>query len=343
MFAIRGVSMKLFATRHTLCIALFFLTASFAAAQTYAVADLGPGGGSGGGRAINDLGAVAIDNGGISYVWTPSHHYLALTPLPGGTETTALGINSHGFVVGESYFSVGYHAVLWSNGEPKDLGTLPGGVLSWANAINAAGVVVGASDGTDVGPEATVWSSSGVQGLGFLSGGDYSAATGINRVGQVVGFSYVAKGGGYAFIWSKATGMQELGSLPGGGGSSANGINDLGQIAGGSSCGGSCTHAVLWSAAKGSIQDLGVLPGASFSSAYAINNQGMVVGSSGYIDSADHAFVWTSSGGMQDLNDLIPQSTGWILEFAFAINDSGQIAGFGVINGQERAFLLTPQ
>jgi probable HAF family extracellular repeat protein len=329
--------------KHFLPLPFLVLLSSFAVAQTYSVTDLGPGGGVGGGRAINSLGAVVIDNGGVSYVWTSSHHYLALAPLPGGTETTALGINSHGLVVGESYFSVGYHAVLWSNGKPKDLGTLLGGVLSWANAINASGVVAGASDGTNVGPEATVWSSSGPQGIGFLPGGSYSEAIAINRVGQVVGFSDVTGGGSDGFIWSKATGMQDLSGLPGGGGSSANDINDSGQVAGGSSCGGGCDHAVLWTGVKGGVQDLGVLPGASFSNAYGINNHGAVVGSAGYIDGADHAFVWTSTGGMQDLNNLIPQGTGWILEDAFAINDSGQIAGFGVLGDQERAFLLTPQ
>lgn len=322
---------------------LMVFFASFAAAQTYSVTDLGPGGGLGGGRAINSLGDVVIDNAGVSYVWTPAHHFLALTPLTGGTGTTAFGINSHGIVVGESYFSVGYHAVLWSNGKPKDLGTLAGGSLSWANAISATGVVAGASDGTDVGPEATVWSSSGAQGLGFLPGGSYSEASAINRVGQVVGFSNV-KGGQYdGFIWSKATGMQDLGGLPGGGGSSANAINDSGQIAGGSDCGSGCQHAVLWTSVKGGAQDLGLLPGTTFSSAYSINDHGVIVGSAGYIDNAEHAFVWTSTAGMQDLNNLIPQGTGWQLQFAFAINDDGQIAGFGILNDEERAFLLTPQ
>jgi probable HAF family extracellular repeat protein len=329
--------------KRVLCLASLLALASFAAAQTYTVTDLGPGGGIGGGRAINILGDVVVDNGGISYVWTPAYHYLALAPLPGGTETTALGINSHGLVVGESYFSEGYHAVLWTNGKPQDLGTLPGGVLSWANAINALGQAVGAADGTDVGPEATVWSSSGPQGLGFLTGGGYSEALGINRVGQVVGFSDVTGGNSDGFIWSKATGMQDLGSLPGGGGSSASAINDSGQVAGGSGCGAGCQHAVLWTSVKGGVQDLGVLPGASFSSAYGINNHGVVVGSSGYINNADHAFIWTSTGGMQDLNDLIPQNSGWSLQDAFAINDNEQIAGFGVLNGQERGFLLTPQ
>jgi probable HAF family extracellular repeat protein len=56
-----------------------------------------------------------------------------------------------------------------------------------------------------------------------------------------------------------------------------------------------------------------------------------------------HAIVWSETAGMQDLNNLIPANSGWTLEFAFAINDSGQITGRGSINGQDHAFLLTPQ
>jgi len=45
---------------------------------------------------------------------------------------------------------------------------------------------------------------------------------------------------------------------------------------------------------------------------------------------------------MQNLNDLIPSDSGWLLRLAFDINSSGQIVGQGTINGQSHAFLLTP-
>jgi len=54
------------------------------------------------------------------------------------------------------------------------------------------------------------------------------------------------------------------------------------------------------------------------------------------------AFIYTSSGGLQDLNTLIPANSGWILQYGRAINDSGQIVGQGAFGGQRRAFLLTP-
>src|SRR4051812_49702706 len=48
---------------------------------------------------------------------------------------------------------------------------------------------------------------------------------------------------------------------------------------------------------------------------------------------ADHAFVSTGAG-MVDLNTLIPAGSGWVLNEARDINNSGQIVGGGIIGGQ---------
>jgi hypothetical protein len=45
---------------------------------------------------------------------------------------------------------------------------------------------------------------------------------------------------------------------------------------------------------------------------------------------------------MQDLNNLIPANSGWVLTGAADINDAGQIVGIGFKDGQSKAFLLTP-
>jgi probable HAF family extracellular repeat protein len=315
------------------------LFAPLAAAQSYIVTDLGIA--NGGGRAINAGGDVLADNGLLAFLWSPKGS-VNLFPLPGGDTTVAGGINAQGEISGRSAIGYGYHAVLWVNGEVQDLGTLPGGFISWATSINAAGEVAGASDGSGFQPHAMIWSKArGMQNLGTFAGGSYSVAFGINRREQVVGYSDVANGASYAFIWSSAGGMHELPSLPGGGGSSGNAINDFGQVAGGSECGAGCIHAVLWNRKPGSIQDLGTLAPSAFSSAYGINNKMQVVGSvTG--SSFPRAFVWSSTTGMLDLNNLIPQNSGWFLEYAFAINDHGQIAGQGILNGETHAFLLTP-
>ena len=45
---------------------------------------------------------------------------------------------------------------------------------------------------------------------------------------------------------------------------------------------------------------------------------------------------------LRDLNSLIPRNSGWEILSAHAINDKGQIAGEGLHNGKNRAFILTP-
>jgi probable HAF family extracellular repeat protein len=45
---------------------------------------------------------------------------------------------------------------------------------------------------------------------------------------------------------------------------------------------------------------------------------------------------------MHDLESMIPEDSGWVLQIARAINNDGQITGTGIHNGATRAFLLTP-
>jgi probable HAF family extracellular repeat protein len=73
-----------------------------------------------------------------------------------------------------------------------------------------------------------------------------------------------------------------------------------------------------------------------------INNSGTVVGLATIQNASSHAFISSNGAKMQDLNSMIPTGTGWVLQEAAAINDAGQIAGYGTINGQSHAFLLTP-
>lgn len=74
-----------------------------------------------------------------------------------------------------------------------------------------------------------------------------------------------------------------------------------------------------------------------------INSSGKVVGCSTLAGPPiKHAFVY-SDGAMRDLNDLLVDSgAGWVLEVASAINNLGQITGWGSFNGEQRAFVLTP-
>ena len=94
--------------------------------------------------------------------------------------------------------------------------------------------------------------------------------------------------------------------------------------------------------ASGKIRDLGLLKGGTYSIAFGINDSGVVVGYGNIANNAAHAMVWEAGKGMRDLNSLIPAGTGWTLINANAINNVGQITGYGSRNGHNHAFVLTP-
>jgi uncharacterized membrane protein len=90
----------------------------------------------------------------------------------------------------------------------------------------------------------------------------------------------------------------------------------------------------------GNLIILPVLEGGLRSSANDINEYNQIVGSS---ESAagNHAVIWDETGTIADLNDMIMADTGWVLTSATAINDNGDIAGTGTLNGEAHGFLLT--
>jgi probable HAF family extracellular repeat protein len=172
-------------------------------------------------------------------------------------------------------------------------------------------------------------------------GGTLGNPTGFNNRGQVVGISNLAGDlSSHPFLWSKKTGLQDLGTL-GGKNGVTNWINEAGDIAGKADLPGSTPQnhdAVLWKKNGAEMIDLGVLPGDSCANAYYVNSRGQVVGTSEnrdlcLIPTGEHAFLWEDGGPMVDLNALIPPGSSLQLTFAVAINDAGQIAGFGVPAG----------
>jgi probable HAF family extracellular repeat protein len=66
-----------------------------------------------------------------------------------------------------------------------------------------------------------------------------------------------------------------------------------------------------------------------------------VVGNARTTANVQHAFLW-EDGVMIDFNDAISPGSGWVLQSGEAINDRGQISGFGLYHGAVRGFLLTP-
>ena len=207
------------------------------------------------------------------------------------------------------------------------------GTNSYAQGINNQGQVVGYWDATN-GAHAFLYQTGTVIDLGLLGvNGTNVYALSINNSGQVVGFSE-STNGAQAFIYQHGNNasLGTLGSL----GSYAFGINNGGQIVGYLATSNGA-QAFLYN--NGVLFNVGNLGGTN-SFAYGVNDAIQVAGSSLEADNATwHAFLW-QNGVNSDLNHLIPYGSAWNLSEAHGINDLGNIAGWGVINGHEHAFLF---
>jgi probable HAF family extracellular repeat protein len=311
----------------------------------YSITDLGTlGGTTSQARAINDSGQVVGyaslpgDSASDAFLWSNGK----MTDLGSldGEGSAALAINNSGQVVGFTAEPEGaIQAFLYSNGTMTDLGP-PGGYYSEAEGINNSGQIVGVfASPVDLNDHAFLY--SGGQMIQLTKGP--GSASAINDSGQVVGND--GFDGETGFLYSGGT-MTNLPTLTGpNGANEPHAINDSGQIAGSSyPSTGVGRHAALFF--DGTITDLGVLGGGDGdgeSDAYGINSSGQMVGftlANGQV--GPHAFLY-SDGVMTDLNSLIPANSGWTLTFAFGINDSGEIVGYGTNpSGLTQAFLLTP-
>ena len=308
-------------------------------AIAYTVTDLGTlWGSTSNGYGINASGQIAGDvNVEDAVRWTGT------TAEDLGGPGVGFGINDSGQVVGWRSAGTGFHAMRWTGTTAEDLGTL-GTRGSRGNGINAFGQVAGMSwIGTSDDRHAVRWTGTTPTDLGTL-GGRLSFAYGINDSGQVAGWANNTQGKQHAVRWTGTT-PTDLGTLNG---SESEGydINVSGQVAGDFLNTSGNYHAVRWTGTTG--VDLGTLPGYANSHGYGINQSGDVVGlcSTGAPYSYG-AFLYTGNA-LYDLNNiLVPGSgvTGITIGIGgpgHCINDSGQIAATGTINGQQHALRLDP-
>ncbi|MCH7471595.1 DUF3466 family protein [bacterium] len=253
-----------------------------------------------------------------------------LDPRPKGFQRSnanrTSGINNGGIIAGQAYFQ--------ASGDPGDTDVTGDYGFSYNRG---AGSAVNLK---------TPFEPDEFEGI-------YSKAEAINNAGVIVGYT------GYtldfptkralAFIWKGAS--MELLSTPADTSSRADSINDRSRVVGtiwGEATGGEAMPAYWGSSGELLIMEL--LEGDENGAAKDINKYGDVVGysnDSGILGDGVRAVIWRGYivpvDLPADLNCLIPPGSGWELIQASAINDKGQIVGYGQINDRIRAFLLTPR
>jgi probable HAF family extracellular repeat protein len=333
-------------------------------AYDWTITDLGTLGGSETfAGSINDLGQVVgmsrIVGDSDTHAFFYDHGVLEdLAPVNSGDIRSSfrVGLNNSGRIVSGVVVDDTYYPAIYNrqNGQITTLGSLgsTSGFTGVATAINDFGVTVGISYLSSGVRHGFVYRNGAMSDLGSLGG--YSGALGINRAGTAVGFSSVSPDGFQrAVIW----GNNSILDISNGFESQARAINDFDQVVGETTTLTGTQEAFRWS--NGTSENLGTLTPGRNSEAFSINNEGDIVGTAEAISSINfetnpithvvtittnyhnHAFLY-SNGSMLDLNSVISTNSGWELYYAFGINNSDQILGWGSMDGGEhiRSFIL---
>lgn len=319
-------------------------------ASSYNITDLGTlGGPLSVAKDINDSAQIvgySINNKGErrAFVWDSNKGMQDVGTL-GGDFSCAYGINDYGQVVGYSVCNYGQRRAFVWDATNSIQNLTQGDGLTEAYSINNFGQVVGLAITPNDKRVAFIWdSTNGMQNIG-IAGEVESSAYAINNSGQVVGYSVSSDLIVRAFRWDSNKGTQEL---PGFLGSD---INIYGHVVGFYAIPEDHNRAFVWDGSN--ILDLGTISGdvnLQFfdSEANSINNSGLVVGYSDKLLDFNQmkwnrrAFICDTLNNMQDLNNLIDPGLDWVLKEAQAINNHGQIVGWGNKGNSQRAFLLTP-
>jgi probable HAF family extracellular repeat protein len=280
--------------------------------------------------------------------------------------------------LGEDFCGFGTHnqclASIWLAGRQKALPTLPGGNNAQSYGVNDLGEVVGFSENGTYDTclptialdftttsqyfqfEGVKWEPNGTMvRLRPLAGDTVTFAFGINNQGEAVGTSGTCDkvslppnnaNGPHTVLWDKNGIPTDLGNLGATFANVGTAINNRGDVVGNAGFPDGTIHGFLW-VRKFGMKDL-TANQTAFADAFAtivpccntVNDKDQVVGFA--LDgSGSRAFLW-ENGVMTDLNALIPTGSPWYLSAAQAINNAGQITGWGLINGEIHAFLATP-
>jgi len=261
-------------------------------------------------------------------IWTMTHGLEEL-PLPEGFDLSeGVAISKGGIVaMAEDRAQSRRQAYVVNYGVVR----LLGGVEQHARKISNDGSIVG--DALMPGhqrSEPVEWKKDGMHTLGACCGG---TAMGLNNQADIVGDVYDREGRYHAFLWSRAKGLQLIG--PSDRYSISIAINDRGHL-----IVQAFTDVFLYLDQRAVPLQLSKSPK---SQPIALNNCDTIVGSYGPYADANQAFVWSRKNGFQDLTSLVSNVSGWSLENATGITDSGTIIGTGTYQREETGFILVPR
>jgi uncharacterized membrane protein len=311
------------------------------------------GGGNTRVHALNDLGVCTgmsnrsrKDNKGVTFI----AHGDRIKGLPWtGVSMVGRGINNDGWVVEHrnyKYYGPEYAAWVWVGDHRVPVISKSGLIGRFAAGINNAGVATGT---TLAGLFRFHAGTGEMEHLPEPHAGLNYEAQGIADTGMVVGHALYGVNTDdelsfQTLIWRPDATQAELLTLPDTHSHAAQGVNVHGTLCGWYARGENLPkRAFTWR--DGVLNDLGDRLGVTGSRPFSINNDGWIAGEvypqvSRY--RRQFAALWVEDEAFM-LNDLLhPDSAGWDLRTAVAINARGQIVGDGVVGNHQRPYIATP-
>jgi probable HAF family extracellular repeat protein len=254
----------------------------------------------------------------LGFVWEPLTGKMRPLPTLGGTNGFATGTNNLGQTVG------------WAENTVRDMSCIPPQVLQFKPVVWGPG-------------------RDEISELPLIADDTSGAATALNDRGQIVGisgdcgFAVGATTARHAVLWDNGTVTKIVNPNGAKYWNTPMMINERGDVVGFAGFpgdpAGNFTPPFLWTK-SGGFRFLPLLQGDIAGVATSINEDRQVVGYSNDANSNFHPWIW-QHGVTTNLNDLIEPGSDLTgpIEFAFDINDRGEITG-KTSTGQ--AFVASP-